>query len=100
MEKRVLLAVVLSFVVLYGYQALYPPPKPQPRQEPQLARLRERRRTPAPRSERGGGAAAKRCPSLRPHQLPTALVADTEEREIRVRERVGHARCSPRVAAR
>ena len=28
MEKRVLLAVVLSFVVLYGYQALVPPPKP------------------------------------------------------------------------
>jgi len=28
MEKRVLLAVVLSFVVLYGYQALFPPPKP------------------------------------------------------------------------
>jgi len=26
MEKRVLLAVVLSFVVLYGYQALFPPP--------------------------------------------------------------------------
>jgi YidC/Oxa1 family membrane protein insertase len=28
MEKRVLLAVVLSFVVLYGYQAMFPPPKP------------------------------------------------------------------------
>jgi YidC/Oxa1 family membrane protein insertase len=29
MEKRVLLAVFLSFLVLYGYQALFPPPKPQ-----------------------------------------------------------------------
>ena len=28
MEKRVLLAVALSFLVLYGYQALFPPPKP------------------------------------------------------------------------
>jgi YidC/Oxa1 family membrane protein insertase len=28
MEKRVLLAVVLSFVVLYGYQAMFPPPPP------------------------------------------------------------------------
>ncbi len=28
MEKRVLIAVILSFVVLYGYQALVPPPKP------------------------------------------------------------------------
>ncbi|HEX6975235.1 MAG TPA: membrane protein insertase YidC, partial [Vicinamibacterales bacterium] len=33
MEKRVLLAVVLSFVVLYGYQALYPPPKPVEQQQ-------------------------------------------------------------------
>jgi YidC/Oxa1 family membrane protein insertase len=31
MEKRVLLAVALSFVVLYGYQVLFPPPpKPVP----------------------------------------------------------------------
>ena len=30
MEKRVLIAVVLSFVVLYAYQAMYPPPKPVP----------------------------------------------------------------------
>jgi YidC/Oxa1 family membrane protein insertase len=29
MERRVLLAVVLSFVVLYGYQALFPPPPDQ-----------------------------------------------------------------------
>ena len=28
MEKRVLIAVILSFVVLYGYQAMVPPPKP------------------------------------------------------------------------
>jgi YidC/Oxa1 family membrane protein insertase len=28
MEKRVLLAVVLSFVVLYGFQAMFPPPEP------------------------------------------------------------------------
>ena len=28
MEKRVLLAIVLSFVVLYGYQAMFPPPEP------------------------------------------------------------------------
>jgi YidC/Oxa1 family membrane protein insertase len=28
MERRVLLAVLLSFVVLYGYQAIFPPPPP------------------------------------------------------------------------
>ena len=30
MEKRVLLAVFLSFLVLYAYQALFPAPKPRP----------------------------------------------------------------------
>lgn len=34
MEKRVLLAVVLSFVVLYASQALLPKPKPAPRPQP------------------------------------------------------------------
>ena len=28
MEKRVLIAVILSFIVLYAYQAIFPPPKP------------------------------------------------------------------------
>src|SRR5262245_58740282 len=27
MEKRVLIAVLLSFLVLYAYQAMFPPPK-------------------------------------------------------------------------
>src|SRR5688572_20051795 len=30
MERRVLIAVVLSFLVLYGYQALFIPPPPAP----------------------------------------------------------------------
>jgi|SoiMethySBSTD1v2_1073268.scaffolds.fasta_scaffold03594_4 YidC/Oxa1 family membrane protein insertase len=30
MEKRVLIAVVLSFIVLYAYQVMFPPPKPAP----------------------------------------------------------------------
>ena len=38
MEKRVLLAVFLSFLVLYGYQALFPPPKPLPAGTSQAAR--------------------------------------------------------------
>src|SRR5215203_284459 len=33
MEKRVLIAVVLSFLVLYGYQAMFPPP-PEQAQKP------------------------------------------------------------------
>ncbi len=33
MERRVLIAVLLSFMVLYGYQLMFPPPKP-PDQKP------------------------------------------------------------------
>src|SRR6185436_11979824 len=33
MERRVLIAVLLSFLVLYGYQAMFPPPpEPKPAQ--------------------------------------------------------------------
>ena len=42
--KRVLLAIVLSFVVLYGYQAMFPPPEP--------LNLRRRRRLCAPQDSR------------------------------------------------
>ena len=37
MERRVLLAVILSFIVLYGYQALFPPPPDQAKQKPAQA---------------------------------------------------------------
>jgi YidC/Oxa1 family membrane protein insertase len=33
MERRVLIAIVLSFAVLYGYQALFPPPPDQAAQQ-------------------------------------------------------------------
>jgi hypothetical protein len=39
MERRVLIAVLLSFLVLYGYQALFPPPpEPKPAQTHQQGR--------------------------------------------------------------
>jgi len=38
MERRVLIAVLLSFLVLYGYQAMFPPPtEPKPAQTPSKA---------------------------------------------------------------
>jgi YidC/Oxa1 family membrane protein insertase len=81
MEKRVLLAVVLSFVVLYGYQALFPPAKPS------------QRPTTAPT----GGPAAARDTAVTPPsagvppqssaaatvEAPAALVADTQDRDVR-----------------
>jgi YidC/Oxa1 family membrane protein insertase len=82
MEKRVLLAVVLSFVVLYGYQALYPPPKPQPKSGAATGAPAGAPATPTP----GSNAAAAQPETVpKPAAAPVAeaLVGDTEEREIR-----------------
>src|SRR5215213_8036794 len=78
MEKRVLLAVVLSFIVLYGYQALFMPPKPQPAQEAT---------TPAAPGPDAAKAPAQPVqtptPEAPPVQTPAApVVADTAERDV------------------
>ena len=62
MEKRVLLAVFLSFLVLYGYQALFPPPKPLPAGTSQAARP-------------GAGAAAPGVPGTTPPVSPPPAAA-------------------------
>src|SRR5262245_55362896 len=81
MEKRVLLAVILSFIVLYGYQALLPPPpKPTPagQSPPKTAAPQN-----APQATTPGGAAPS-APALEAPApaAPSTLVADTAEREI------------------
>ena len=84
MEKRVLLAVVLSFVVLYGYQAMFPPPKPPQRRrrrpDPGAPQLRNGHPPPAQssrrRRRRSRGAGAVAAAAAAP------VVADTAEREI------------------
>ena len=68
MEKRVLLAVVLSFVVLYGYQAMFPPPKPQPKTAAT---------NPAAANQPAEPVAA--APEA---TTPAAVVADAEEHDI------------------
>ena len=81
MEKRVLLAVALSFVVLYGYQAMFPPPKP-PQRAPVSAE--------APASPEAGSAATASpsapsvtaTPQLEAPAAPAPVVADKDEREI------------------
>ena len=80
MEKRVLLAVVLSFLVLYGFQALYPPPEPP---KPGTAKTQ-----PSPPA--AGQPAAPAPPAETPQQpatpppvaAPATLVADGTERDI------------------
>ena len=79
MERRVLIAVFLSFLVLYGYQAFFvPPPPPTPasqaRQPPRPRRQqppsRHRAATPAP------------PPNRRLRLRRPSVVGETAEREI------------------
>src|SRR5687768_17543984 len=49
MERRVLIAVLLSFLVLYGYQAMFPPPpEPTPAQTTSKAATAPKAAAPAP----------------------------------------------------
>ena len=85
MEKRVLLAVVLSFVVLYGYQALFPPPKPAGTPGTGISAPA----TPAPATQAAGGQtsppatppSATEPPAAPPASAP--LVAESEERDVK-----------------
>ncbi len=80
MEKRVLLAVVLSFVVLYGYQAMFPPPKPQPK--PAISTGQGATGAPAATPASPTGTTAEAPPTTSGPPAAAALVADTEERDV------------------
>ena len=83
MEKRVLLAVVLSFVVLYGYQAMFPAPKPQPKPATAAGSTSGQDKGAAAATAAAPATAAA-TPSSTPPAAPAAalLVGDTEERDI------------------
>lgn len=73
MEKRVLLAIVLSFAVLYGFQVMFPPPEPP--QQAATSQASPQTETPA-----ADAAAPVEAPQGAPEAAP--LTADVEEREI------------------
>jgi YidC/Oxa1 family membrane protein insertase len=87
MEKRVLIAVVLSFIVLYGYQAMFPPPKPA---DPGTATgAPASQATPSAPVAASPSAGAVPNPSAPPSSAPAQptgapVVADSEERDITV----------------
>src|SRR5438876_8630857 len=74
MERRVLIAVLLSFLVLYGYQALFPPPEPKPGQ------TTTSKAATAPKAS--GPAASNPTPSVQgvqpPAGVPSAPARDVE----------------------
>lgn len=79
MERRVLVAVFLSFLVLYAYQALLVPPAPPP--EEQAARA------PAPAAEAPGPGPGPRpaepsAAEQAPVPQPESVLGDVAEREI------------------
>ena len=89
MEKRVIVAVVLSFVVLYAYQAMFAP-KPVPRPKAAQTELARGSAAPgagqsaAPAGRLGASAAATAEVSPAAPPVPAAAieVADTEARDI------------------
>ena len=85
MERRVLFAIFLCFLVLYLWQALFVKPVPRP------AAGADRRRQPAPRRrarrrDRGASTAAAGADAAprRPAATAAPVVGETAERDIRV----------------
>ncbi len=77
MERRVLLAISLSFLVLFAYQSFFPPPEPAPGATP-AASAPAQAGQPATSASAAAGAPASQVVSA---PVAAALRADTEERE-------------------
>jgi YidC/Oxa1 family membrane protein insertase len=96
MERRVLLAVLLSFVVLYGYQLLFPPPpepKPAPSGQPAATNAgapKTQQPTPAPTAEAVPGQISPAAP---------ATASDVSARDIVVENAAVRAVFTTRGAA-
>ena len=87
MERRVLLAIFLAFLVLYTWQAVFVKPVPKPAQGP-AATTSAPSATPAADAESASPAAATSAAVAKPAvPLAAALVADTGERDVRVETR-------------
>ncbi|HUK32758.1 MAG TPA: membrane protein insertase YidC, partial [Vicinamibacterales bacterium] len=87
MERRVLVAIFLSFIVLYAYQAFVVKPAPKPPAPGAPTAQGGGRSTPAP-------AAASPTPQIAPVAPPTSpataaatIVGDSVERDVRVETR-------------
>ena len=77
MERRVLLAIFLAFIVLYLWQAFFAPPLPEPLTQPPTATTA----APAPAAAPAAPAAAPSTPDV---PVAEALIGDTIEKDIRI----------------
>jgi YidC/Oxa1 family membrane protein insertase len=82
MEKRVLIAILLSFLVLYAYQALFAPPPSDPRSQTATAPSTGTNAPPSTRAETKPDPPAAPAPA--PESTATLLVGDANERDVRI----------------
>jgi YidC/Oxa1 family membrane protein insertase len=75
MERRVFVAILLSFAVLYGYQALF-----VPSQKPAVDVVEQKEPTPPPAATPAGQASVTPEAPVAPE--PTAQITESTEREI------------------
>src|SRR5260370_108100 len=88
MERRVLLAIFLAFIVLYTWQALFVKPVPKPGPESTAATSASSPAAVSPVSASGAAEAAQPSATAKlSAPLAAALVADTAEREVKVETR-------------
>src|SRR5882672_8641636 len=88
MERRVLLAIFLAFIVLYTWQALFVKPVPKPGSESAPATSASSPTTVSPVEAGSAAEAASPAVAAKPSApLAEALVADTTERDVRVETR-------------
>jgi YidC/Oxa1 family membrane protein insertase len=83
MERRVLIAVLLSFLVLYGYQALFPPP-PEPTPAQSTSKAASAPKAAAP-------AASNPTPSVQGAQPAEAVTPSVPARDIEIDNTDVHA---------
>ena len=82
MERRVLVAIFLSFLVLYGYQAFIVKPAPKPTTTGTSAS-----QTATRASTPGSKVAASQTPASAAAPAVAALVGDSTERDVRIETR-------------
>jgi len=80
MERRVLIAILLSFVVLYAFQAFVVKPAPKSSAQTASTTMQGGRTAPAPGAMKPAATAAAAPPA----PTAAALVGDTTERDVRV----------------
>ena len=80
MERRVLIAVFLSFLVLYGYQSIFVPPAPEQPAGTTTPAAQQPAAVSAPAA--APSAAAPAAPVADATPAPAAVIGDAAEREI------------------